>query len=270
MSDIFQAVDDLDPEARQRVIDRLEFRGTYAPFVKMREEYLDRLTLPPGAHVCELGCGTGVVSRAISARPGFDGTIVATDLSRTLVAEAQARAKAEGIGNVTFRTDESGGSGEPDGSCDLVVLHTLIVHVGATEPVLNEAARIVKKGAPVVVFDGDYASLACYCGKPSEDARVIHALLETVVANPHVMRELPRLLHQAGLVTTDAKGDVLLEVGEAQYFDSLVQSYTPMAIRAGHLGQTEAEAWLESFRSASHSHQFFGSCNFVTYFAEPA
>jgi ubiquinone/menaquinone biosynthesis C-methylase UbiE len=270
MPDIFQAIDELDTAAQQRVIDRLEFRGSYAPFVAMRDAYLDRLSLPPGARVCELGCGTGVVSRAIGARVGVDGTVLGSDLSRALVAEAQRRADAGRIGNVTFRADASGGSGEPDDSCDLVVLHTVISHVGETKPVLAEAARIAKQGAAVVVFDGDYASLTCHTGRASEDATVMSAILETIVANPHIMRDLPRLMREAGLSIHAAKGDVLLEVGEAEFFDSLIEAYVPMAVRADLLGAEEAEGWLTGFRETCAAEQFFGSCNYVTYFSQAA
>lgn len=270
MPDIFQAIDELDTVAQQRVIDRLEFRGNYAPFVAMRDAYLDRLRLPPGARVCELGCGTGVVSRAIGARLGADGTVLGADLSRALVAEAQRRADAGGIGNVTFRADASGGSGEPDDSCDLVVLHTLISHVADTRPVLAEAARIAKQGATVVVFDGDYASLTCHTGIASEDASVMSAVLESVVANPYIMRDLPRLMREAGLSIDDVKGDVLLEVGRAEFFDSMFKAYVPMAVRADLLGPDEAEDWLTRFGAACEARHFFGSCNFVTCFSQVA
>lgn len=54
----------------------------------MREAYLGQLDLPSHATVCELGCGTGVVSCAIAARAGFDGGILGIDLSQALIAEA--------------------------------------------------------------------------------------------------------------------------------------------------------------------------------------
>jgi len=268
MPDIFQFVDDLDGDAQQRVVDRLEFRGNYAPFVAMRDAYLARVRLPPEARVCELGCGTGVVSRAIGAMDGFDGTVLGTDVSEVLVAEATRRAAQDGLDSVSFRADRTGGTGEPDASCDLVILHTLISHVADTDPVLSEAARIARPGASIVVFDGDYASLTCHCGRPAEDESVIASLLQAIVANPHVMRDMPRLLQARGLVVSDVSGDVLLEAGEADFFGSLVDSYVPIAVRAGALGEAEAAAWLERFRDASAERRFFGSCNFVTYLAE--
>jgi len=100
MGDIFQSVDDLDADAVERIIDRLEFRGTFEPFVLMREAYLDAVNIPSGARVLDLGCGTGVVARALAARPDFDGEVVGTDLSEDLVRAAAQKAEAEGLSNV--------------------------------------------------------------------------------------------------------------------------------------------------------------------------
>lgn len=72
MGDIFQSLDQLDPESVQKVADRLEYKGTYPPFVAMRERYFDRLRLDRCRNVLDMGCGTGVVTRALAARlPGL-------------------------------------------------------------------------------------------------------------------------------------------------------------------------------------------------------
>ncbi len=78
---IFQAINELDAESIQRVVDRLEYRGKYAQFVQMRETYLERMQLAPHARILDLGCGTGVVARAIAAREPFHGQIVGIDFS---------------------------------------------------------------------------------------------------------------------------------------------------------------------------------------------
>ena len=135
-------------------------------------------------------------------------------------------------------------------------------------PVLAEASRIAKPGATIVVFDGDYASLTCHCGDVSEDARIVDSLLGAIVANPTVMRDLPRLMQKAGLVLDGVRGDLLVEAGEPEFFGSLIESYVPMAVRAGMIADREADAWLGGFRTAGRDRFFFGSCNFVTYFAK--
>lgn len=42
---------------------------------------------------------------------------------------------------------------------DAVVAHTLVSHVDDPLLVIKKAARVVRRGGTVVIFDGDYASL---------------------------------------------------------------------------------------------------------------
>ena len=53
-------------------------------------------------------------------------------------------------------------------SFDAVVAHTLLSHVRDPLAVLAEAARVVRPGGTVAIFDGDYASLTF----GSSDARL--------------------------------------------------------------------------------------------------
>ena len=69
--DIYQMSHELDDTTTQSIIDRLEFRGTDATFNRMRDLYFDKISLPPKTHVLELGCGTGVLARALVQREGF-------------------------------------------------------------------------------------------------------------------------------------------------------------------------------------------------------
>ena len=66
--DAMQFVNEQDAATLQRFIERLEFRATDPTFVAYREAYLELLDLPRTAAVLDLGCGTGVVTRAIAAR----------------------------------------------------------------------------------------------------------------------------------------------------------------------------------------------------------
>src|SRR5512141_2794475 len=56
---------------------------------------------PPGSRVLEAGCGVGAQTTTLAAHsPG--ARITAVDISRDSVAEAQRRAAAAGVANVTF------------------------------------------------------------------------------------------------------------------------------------------------------------------------
>jgi 2-polyprenyl-3-methyl-5-hydroxy-6-metoxy-1,4-benzoquinol methylase len=66
------------------------------------EKTLERVRahLAPNAHVLELGCGTGTTALKLAASAR---EILATDYSAKMLAIAEAKARAEGVSNVSFR-----------------------------------------------------------------------------------------------------------------------------------------------------------------------
>ena len=64
---------------------------------------------------------------------------------------------------------------------------------------LAEAARVIRPGGCVAVFDGDYASLTFGSSDPRLGEAMESAVQSMIMSSPRVMRELPRLLPQAGL-----------------------------------------------------------------------
>lgn len=87
--------------------------------------------------------------------------------------------------------------------------------------------------------------------------------LQAVVANRYIMREIPRLLHQFDAKITHTIGDVVLEIGNGEYFPSLAKNYGPFS--AGFAIQSEFEQWIAAIDRALSENTFFGSCNYVTY-----
>ena len=71
--DAMQFINEQDAATLERFIARLEFRATHPTFVAYRDAYLALLDLPHARTVLDLGCGTGVVARAIAARDGLRG-----------------------------------------------------------------------------------------------------------------------------------------------------------------------------------------------------
>ena len=97
--DAMQFVNEQDAATLERFIERLEFRGKDPTFVAYREAYLKLIDLPRAAAVLDLGCGTGVVTRAIAARDGFAGTVTGVDQSPEFIAAAERLAADDGVGD---------------------------------------------------------------------------------------------------------------------------------------------------------------------------
>jgi 2-polyprenyl-3-methyl-5-hydroxy-6-metoxy-1,4-benzoquinol methylase len=265
MADLFQFIDDIGADKQAMVVKRLEDRAQMPQFVAMRENYLNKIGLPLTGRIHELGCGTGVVCRAIASRPGFVGTVVGSDLSASLIETARDITAKSGLKNTEYYQADGQGSDAHDGHYDLVLAHTVISHVAHPVAFLREAIRLARPGGQIIVHDGDYASITFNTNTPELDLRMSEFILQAVVANRYVMRDIPRLLRPMDVKITHAIGDVLLEIGTGEYFPNLAKNYGPIAVGAGLTVQSEFDSWIEAMDRALSENLFFGSCNFVTY-----
>ena len=106
--DVYRITDKLDEPTLDVVVTRLEARGRHPRFIAMMTQYLDAMDIDSAKTVLDVGCGTGVVARAIAQRSGFAGHITGVDVSSYLIAAAQRLAEDEGVGGVTeFRVGDS-------------------------------------------------------------------------------------------------------------------------------------------------------------------
>src|SRR5512132_4323777 len=83
--DAMQFINEQDDATLQRFVERLEFRGRDRTFVGYRQAYVEKMALAPRAVVLDLGCGTGVVARALAATSGFSGRVIGIEQSPLFV-----------------------------------------------------------------------------------------------------------------------------------------------------------------------------------------
>lgn len=267
-TDPFARTDTLDEATLEALVARFEARGANPQFAGMLREYLDAMDIDSAADVLDMGCGTGLAARTIARRPGFSGRVLGIDLSPFLVAAADRLARDEGVADrAEFRTGDSHGLDAADESFDAVVAHTLLSHLEDPLSALREAARVLRPGGTLGVFDGDYASMTFDHPDPVKGKAYDEALTAAIVANPRVMRQLPRLLHEAGLHLVDSFAYVLSEIGRADFWSSAIEAYRLLIPNAGVMTEAEADAWAAGLRRDSDAGVFFGSSNYYAYVA---
>lgn len=270
VQDAMTRINEMDAKTVQMFIDRLEGRGRDATFVGYREAYLDRLNLAQAQTVLDIGCGTGIVARAVAQRGEFGGRILGVDQSPALIEAGRRLAVAEGVdGRINFRVADVHSLDVPDGSVDAVVAHTLISHVLDPLLILRESRRVLRPGGVLAVFDGDYATWAFGCEDHALARAMEDGILTVVVHNPRIMRDMPRLLRRAGFEMLDVTAYVYVDVGTGGFFVATVEGYGPMIARGGLVPPIDVDRWLTEQRAAMVDGTFFAACNYYTYLARP-
>jgi len=248
------------------MVSRLEARGEHWFFQNVLREYLDAMDIDSASTVLDMGCGTGVAARTIARRANFSGRVTGIDLSPYLVGAAKRLVEEEGLGRrVEFHSGDTRDLDIPDGTFDAVVAHTLVSHVEEPLTVLKEAARVVKPGEQIAVFDGDYASMTFALDDPQESKRYDEALINAVVTSPRIMRQMPRLIQQAGLEMVRTFPYIMAEVGEGDFWLSGIDSFEKLAPKSGAMTEAEATGWANALHKASDDSVFFGASNYYTY-----
>jgi len=269
--DAMQFINEQDSPTLERFIERLEFRAKDPTFTAYREAYLKLLDLARVEAVLDLGCGTGVVTRAIAAREGFAGTVTGVDQSPEFIAAAERFAAADGLGDrIEFVVGDAHALDLPAASFDVAVAHTLVSHVRDPLAVLAEAARVVRPTGSVAVFDGDYSSLTFACDDAELGEAMERAVQSIIKSSPRVMRELPRLLPRAGLRLTATQAHVYAEAGSSRFLLNLAETYGPLAASTGLVPAAQADAWLADQRRSAEEGTFFAACNYYAYVAQRA
>ena len=266
--DVYAITDQLDDTLLQVLAARLEARGRHPRFQAMLREYLDAMNIDTAHTILDMGCGTGAAARAIARRKGFAGRVTGIDISAGLVQIAQRISETEGVNEqIQFVVGDTTRLDVPDEAFDAVVAHTVLSHVGDPLIVVREAARVLRRGGRIGIFDGDYASITFGHPNPAKGQYYDEALISSVVTCPRVMRQTPRLLREAGLELVASFQHVLAEIGTAEFWLSALESYCKLIPKAGAMTDQEAAGWVDGLLEDSRNGVFFGACNYYSYVA---
>jgi len=97
--DVYGKTNELDADLLDVMATRLEARGYHPYFQNMMQDYLQAMEIDTAQTVLDLGCGTGVATRAIAKRSTFSGKLPGIDLSPHLIKVARQLAEKEALGD---------------------------------------------------------------------------------------------------------------------------------------------------------------------------
>jgi SAM-dependent methyltransferase len=262
MPDVYLKVTEASPALLESLIAALELRAADPQLRAMLHAYLADAALPEGARVLEVGCGTGAVTRALSAWPGVREAI-GVDPSPAFV--ARARELARGLTGVSF--EEADGCALPfaKAAFDAVVFHTTLCHVPEPERMLQEAVRVLRPGGRLAAFDGDYAtaSLAIRADDPLDACA--DAFRASFVHDPWLARRLPALLRAAGLEPASVRSHGYVEASKPGFMlASWVDLGAGALVASGRLDAEAAAALKAEARRRAASGEYFGHIAYLS------
>ncbi|MEO0795529.1 MAG: methyltransferase domain-containing protein [Verrucomicrobiota bacterium] len=258
---------DRQPEsAIEAMATRLEERGRNGQFVRMIQDYADKLEKHRPLAVLDLGCGTGVVIRQLEQLLDPSSRLHGADISVELLKEAARLSPSD---RIKWDHLSPGRLPYADASFDAITMHTLLSHVPEPVSILSEARRVLKNDGRLIVFDADHAGTTYSQPAYETTRRIDHLLTSAIATHPDICRQLPRYLKDAGFTLTGHNADVISEAGKGDYWLSSVNGFARLMPTIKALSDAEAKCWVDYMQSSHENGTFFAAGSFYTFYATP-
>lgn len=117
---------------------------------KVNAAAVDRVAqlVPTGAAVLDCAAGTGKFSLAAAKRAA---SVLATDLSQSMLDRAAAKTRRAGLGNITFAVRDITALTEADGSFDAVIAANVLHLLPRPEIAVRELWRVTRPGGRLIL-----------------------------------------------------------------------------------------------------------------------
>jgi ubiquinone/menaquinone biosynthesis C-methylase UbiE len=189
MPDVWATFTELGADMQERLAGVLETRGADPRQQALRRDFLADVAFPTNATVLEVGCGTGVLTRALARLPNV-GEVVGVDVAPSLL--SKARELAADLPNITFQEADGRSLPFEDETFDVVVFDSTLTHVPGPEVALAEAFRVLRTLGWLATFDGNYATTTVALGDHDPLQACVDAMMANSVNDRWLGRRYPR------------------------------------------------------------------------------
>lgn len=117
------------------------------------ERVLDALAITAGMVVADVGAGSGYFTVRLAHRVGATGQVIATDLQPEMLAMIEARARREGLTNVTRVQATERDAGLAPGSIDLALLVDVYHELAEPAEVMAGVREALKPAGRLVLVE---------------------------------------------------------------------------------------------------------------------
>lgn len=231
----------------------------------MLASFLDGLDLSDNANALEIGCGTGLASRALLELKKVK-TVTGIDPSPVFI--SYANKLSENLSNIKFETGDARNLDFPDESFDVVVFYTTLSHVPSPEDALAEAYRVLRPGGRLAIFEGDYTTATVATSKFDPLQVAVDMMVNNFVENIWMARQLPKALRSCGLQVEKFVSNGYTKVSDPAYFLTLIDRGTDLLVNAGSIGKQQSDLLREEAKRRIEQGEFFGHISYVSAIAQ--
>jgi ubiquinone/menaquinone biosynthesis C-methylase UbiE len=254
MPDMWSMVRELDAATRERLAEVLETRGADPQQQAMRRSFLADIAFPPRAHVLEVGCGTGVLSRALACWPGVN-SVLAVDTAPSLL--DRARELAADLPNLAFQEADGRSLPFENEAFDVVIFDSTLSHVARPEDALSQAFGVLRPAAWLGISDGDYATTTVALGDHDPLQACVDAMLANSVQDRWLVRRLPALVRSCGFELVSFRSHGFAET-TGGYMVTIVERGADILRELGQIEEEMAAALKSEARRRLQADTFFG------------
>jgi SAM-dependent methyltransferase len=227
-----------DAVARLQLLDRI--------FGPSTRELLKCLNIPAGAHVAEIGCGTGLTSLWIASELVPTCSVVAVDASPEQLRIAEAVAARQGISNVSFTCADAYNLSLAHTSFDLAYSRFLLCHLDSPATAFTQMKALLKPGGSLLCEDHDNGGI--FTEPPTTTYRrlveISDAMNRAHGLDSHIGLKLPSLFRASGFPRPQIRVNQLafLRGEEKRFWRLTLREAAPKICAAGISTATELEA----------------------------
>ncbi|MGH7278308.1 MAG: methyltransferase domain-containing protein [Candidatus Rokuibacteriota bacterium] len=255
---------DLDAQAdAARFVEALEMRGRTPIQARLRRRFLRFVPVHRGDRVLEVGCGSGVIVRDLTALVGRRGRVVGVDVSRVAVAMARRLARGHPrTASMTFRVGDGMRLPYRDAAFDTAIAVTVLLHAADPLRVVKEMARVVRARGRVGLQDQDFGTVAAAHPDAALTDLIFDGVTRRIYEERYSGRRLPALLRAAGLERVRLLTDVYQDTTLAPYTKSFLERRAENAVRFGIVEAPAAQRWLDGFTALVAQGSFVFTMNY--------
>jgi ubiquinone/menaquinone biosynthesis C-methylase UbiE len=212
-----------------------------------------------GAHLIDVGCGTGDDVLSLSRLVGEKGRVVGVDKNPTMVAEGWKRVAGKNL-PVEFKLCDSHKLTFPDDTFDGYRSDRAVQHMDDPAKVLAEGVRVLRRGGRMVISEPDWDTLVVDSDNRDVTRRIVAFMSDRVVRHGWIGRQLPRLFKAAGLKDVSVSADTLIltDLTLAENIWGL-RRHAKTALDAGVITTSEMDGWMRQLEEANRAGRFFSA-----------